>query len=85
MMMTRKEKGETTTRRDESDPPLPALLAAGKLRQTGKKQNHKAKATPEVSAGLGIAPPAFALPADNAQEDAMLRLLRQLPTEWQRR
>ena len=28
---------------------------------------------------------AFALAADNAQHDAMQRLLRQLPPEWQRR
>jgi hypothetical protein len=28
---------------------------------------------------------AFALAADSAQQDAMQRLLRQLPSEWQRR
>jgi len=28
---------------------------------------------------------AFALAADNAQQDTMQRLLRQLPPEWQRR
>jgi hypothetical protein len=28
---------------------------------------------------------AFALAADNAQQEAMQRILRQLPPEWQRR